>query len=122
MARIEKNIKRPWIVKSEPKRNREHDKFYDSPEWRRLRKVKLCQDPLCEASKQNNLIVPGKEIDHIRPRRLFPELSLDLDNLMTLSTSMHSKKSALEKDIHTREDWNKAFKDKDTILHILTRK
>lgn len=61
------------------------DAFLSSYEWRRLRMQALrkygarCQ--CCGASPQTGAVM---NVDHIKPRKLFPHLALDLDNLQVL--------------------------------------
>jgi hypothetical protein len=61
------------------------DKFLSSYEWRRLRleAIKLhgsrCQ--CCGASPVTGAVL---NVDHIKPRRLFPKLALDINNLQVL--------------------------------------
>ena len=60
-------------------------KFLESPEWRRLRMDAIekygnrCQ--CCGATPKDDIVI---NVDHIKPRRLFPELSLDITNLQIL--------------------------------------
>jgi 5-methylcytosine-specific restriction endonuclease McrA len=61
------------------------DDFLQSYEWRRVRMEALkkygrtCQ--CCGASPATGAVM---NVDHIKPRRLFPQLALDLDNLQVL--------------------------------------
>lgn len=61
------------------------DDFLRSYEWRKVRMVALkkfgarCQ--CCGASPENGVMI---HVDHIKPRRLFPHLALDVDNLQVL--------------------------------------
>lgn len=61
------------------------DAFLGSYEWRRLRMQALkkygarCQ--CCGASPETGAVM---NVDHIKPRRLFPELALTLENLQVL--------------------------------------
>lgn len=61
------------------------DDFLRSYEWRRLRMEALkkhgsrCQ--CCGATPESGAIM---NVDHIKPRRLFPQLALELDNLQVL--------------------------------------
>jgi len=60
-------------------------KFLSSPEWRRLRmQVIKKYGPVCMccgASPKTGAVI---NVDHIKPRKLFPELSLDINNLQIL--------------------------------------
>lgn len=61
------------------------DAFLSSYEWRRVRMAALkrhgavCQ--CCGASPKTGAVM---NVDHIKPRKLFPELSLDVENLQVL--------------------------------------
>lgn len=61
------------------------DSFLESYEWRRLRMQALklhgaaCQ--CCGATRSDGIKL---HVDHIKPRRLFPQLALDIDNLQVL--------------------------------------
>ncbi len=61
------------------------DDFLKSYKWRQLRMVAIKQyGPKCQccgASTETGAVI---NVDHIKPRRLFPELALDLDNLQIL--------------------------------------
>lgn len=59
--------------------------FLQSYEWRKVRMVALkkygavCQ--CCGATPQTGAVM---NVDHIKPRKLFPQLALDVDNLQVL--------------------------------------
>ena len=61
------------------------DEFLKSYKWRQLRMVAIkqygakCQ--CCGASAATGSVI---NVDHIKPRRLFPDLALDLENLQIL--------------------------------------
>lgn len=71
-------------------RSRQTDPFYLSPEWRAARARVLRRDPVCLecASAQ------ASHVDHIKPRRLFPELALEVTNLRGLCAACHNTRSA----------------------------
>ena len=69
------------------------DSFLDSFEWRAIRKMALnlhcacCQ--CCGKSAADGIVL---NVDHIKPRKFFPELALELDNLQVLcSICNHGK-------------------------------
>jgi 5-methylcytosine-specific restriction endonuclease McrA len=72
-------------IKKDPTNNVASDAFLFSYEWRRLRMEALkkhgarCQ--CCGASPQTGAVM---NVDHIKPRRLYPGLALSLDNLQVL--------------------------------------
>lgn len=69
---------KPWLVVSS-------DGFLSSYEWRRVRMVALkkygarCQ--CCGATPGTGAVM---NVDHIKPRKLFPALAFDVDNLQVL--------------------------------------
>lgn len=61
------------------------DKFLESYEWRRVRMVALKKyGPRCQCCGATPATGAVMNVDHIKPRRLFPELALDVDNLQLL--------------------------------------
>lgn len=122
MPSLPKSKKRPWIPERQKKRNQEHNKKYDTPAWRRLRKQVRKEEPICRLSKDlEDKIVASEMVDHIKPERFFPELFYERSNLMALSNSMHAKKNALESKIHSREQWNREVGSYDNLLIILSK-
>jgi len=79
-------------------------KFYNTSEWRSVRYIALknsngiCQ--CCGSSPKNG----GKplHVDHIKPRSIYPELSLSTDNLQVLCEDCNLGKSNTHQD-----DWRK---------------
>lgn len=69
-------------------------KFYDSPDWHRVRYVALRRSngccELCGASKATGTVI---QVDHIKPRSKFPELELDANNLQVLCKPCNMGKS-----------------------------
>jgi 5-methylcytosine-specific restriction endonuclease McrA len=80
-----------------------HDSFYDSPAWRKLRAHKLKLNPLCEYCEKKDKHVWGKIADHLLPRLLWPELSLDLNNLRSCCDKCHQKKRWVERTYKVKE-------------------
>jgi 5-methylcytosine-specific restriction endonuclease McrA len=82
----------PVVVKGESRRKRRQadrakgDEFLASYEWRRLRmeviKDRGARCECCGSTPQKDGIVIN--VDHIKPRRLFPELALEKTNLQVL--------------------------------------
>lgn len=72
--------------------------FYRSMRWRKLREWFLAQpeNALCVECKKLGSLVPAQFVDHIKPRKEFPELAWDGDNLQGLCLSCHSRKTKLE--------------------------
>ncbi len=106
MPTMPKPIKRPWHSNSnESNTPTKKDNFYSNQPWRKLRFRKLIDSPLCEISNKKGIIKEATMVDHIRPRRLFPELELDYNNLQSLSHNEHQVKRAKEKNIKTRHEF-----------------
>lgn len=68
--------------------------FYESDAWRdvRYRALKACgrRCLVCGRGPQNGAVL---HVDHIKPRSLFPELELDIDNLQVLCEDCNLGKS-----------------------------
>jgi 5-methylcytosine-specific restriction endonuclease McrA len=82
-------------------------KFYDSPEWRKLRETVLERDNFeCQECKRNGYVsIDTNEfsesakrkkialvVDHIKELESYPELALDPNNLETLCVNCHNRK------------------------------
>ncbi len=68
------------------------DPFYASKAWRGIRKVVLIRDHyLCAICHKH---MPRMAVDHIKPRKQFPELALDLSNLRTLCPVCHARQGS----------------------------
>lgn len=70
-------------------KNRSGDPFYCSKAWLRLRDWKRMDQPLCEECLNHGIVKAMQHVDHIKPRRDYPELELDADNLRSLCESCH---------------------------------
>lgn len=68
------------------------DTFYQRTAWRRLRAAKIIENPVCEVCK----IELAREVHHVKPRKEFPELSLDWDNLQSICSACHKSLTAME--------------------------
>lgn len=79
-------------------RDQEAKSFYNSVAWRKLRRLKLVTDPLCEQCRAKEIYVPATIVHHVKPRREQPDLALDLDNLESLCDSCHSRTHAAHAD------------------------
>jgi 5-methylcytosine-specific restriction protein A len=58
-------------------------KFYNSPEWKKLRNLKLSMNPLCEHCEKEGKLTPATVCDHIVPIRE-GGAKLDINNLQSL--------------------------------------
>jgi 5-methylcytosine-specific restriction protein A len=78
-------------------RDREAHTFYGSPEWRRLRKLKLRQTPYCEECYRQGRMTAARMCDHILPAREYPSRRLDVTNLQSLCLPCHRAKTNRER-------------------------
>lgn len=96
----------PTVQRKKPQQyTKEPDKFYHSSVWRSLRHMHLSVNPVCFYSKLKGIIAAANTVDHYRPRRVFPELSTDPENLRSSTKEMHDKKRQWESTIATREQF-----------------
>jgi hypothetical protein len=93
------------------------DAFLSSYEWRRTRMQVLKRDgarcACCGASPADGLTM---HVDHIKPRRIFPQLALDLTNLQVLCEVCNHGKGNWD-----MTDWRGSFEsiiDPDLSQHI----
>lgn len=98
MPTLKKTCRRPWQPEHTPQSGRHHanTEFYQSTAWRKLRAVKLQQQPLCEECLKSGRPTPAQMVDHIRPINK-GGASLDLANLQSLCNSCHNRKSGQER-------------------------
>lgn len=97
MPTISKKCKRPWMPERKSQEGRIHSntKFYQSMPWRRLRAIKIAEQPLCEECLKKGILIPAKVIDHIVPINKGGN-PLDINNLQSLCSSCHNQKSGKE--------------------------
>lgn len=91
--------------------------FYNSSEWRSLRRQALERDHYeCVWCREQGRVTRNSlEVDHIKELEFYPEYALDLDNLRTLCKECHNKrhgrfqfrgsKKMIEKNFRTDEFW-----------------
>lgn len=97
MPKLPPPPKRPWLPERKAQEGRKlQDGFYHTPAWRRLRNAFIKAYPLCAACEERGILKEGKVVDHTKPRRLYPALELDWNNLQTLCDSCHNSKSGKE--------------------------
>jgi 5-methylcytosine-specific restriction protein A len=68
--------------------------FLDSQRWRKLRRLKLSIDPLCQDCKGDGRLTEAKQVHHIESRFERPDLAYDIENLMSLCESCHGRRTA----------------------------
>lgn len=76
-------------------RDKTSQKFYQSVEWKAVKKRHLQLEPLCRECKRNGKLTKATMVDHIVPIKQ-GGLPLDDSNLQSLCWSCHSKKSVQE--------------------------
>lgn len=84
------------VTQQEIDRHTHDNKVYGNTAWRRLRRIKLNADPLCEQCLGENIVVPATQVDHIIPVSQQPELKLCYENLQSLCETHHSQKTREE--------------------------
>lgn len=66
--------------------------FYNSPEWKKLRKIKFIDaNGLCEQCLKEGKVILGKEVHHKIPIDVDWSKRLDYDNLILLCSDCHNK-------------------------------
>ena len=68
-----------------------------SARWRRLRRLKLARNPLCEECTKHGVVEPATQVDHIVPIVERRDLAFDMENLHSLCSTCHGKKSGEER-------------------------
>ena len=83
------------------KRSKNKVKRKKDERWERLSKRWLSRHPNCAACRREGRIVPAGIVDHILPKRHFPELKYDETNLQSLCQtrpySCHQRKTGYER-------------------------
>jgi 5-methylcytosine-specific restriction protein A len=72
-------------------RDRAAKAFYNSGAWVGCRRVKLARDPLCEACKARGELVAATQVHHTVAVADSVDGRLDVDNLVSLCASCHSR-------------------------------
>src|SRR5450830_1215094 len=84
------------VSQQEIDRHKHDNEVYGNTAWRRLRRIKLCNNPLCELCLSKDIVVQASQADHIIPVAKQPELRLSLSNLQSLCEVCHTKKTREE--------------------------
>jgi 5-methylcytosine-specific restriction endonuclease McrA len=96
MPRLNKPLRPRYNQSTIATRELNADPFYQTQQWRRLSKRVAIEEPLCRLCLEDGNTVAGQCTDHIVPRRLRPDLSLERTNLQRLCNRCHAIKSAKE--------------------------
>lgn len=95
---MKKEPKLFWLNSETPVKGPFHyatmNSFYTSPPWRRLRGLKLAEDPFCERCLERGITVPAVDVHHIQEIALRPELALEYTNLESLCKTCHGSETA----------------------------
>ncbi|MFS9217521.1 HNH endonuclease [Streptococcus mitis] len=88
-------------MKIEVSTREQRNQFYNSSEWRTIRRQVLKRDhyECVWCRDEGKVTTTNLEVDHIKELEFYPEFALDLDNLRTLCKSCHNKR-------HNRFDKN----------------
>ena len=94
---LQKKTKKEINQRNEHTPNRElRHKYYNTPEWKKLRDTYIKEHPLCEDCLNEGKVVPAEDIHHIRSPFQNGEcnkaLLLDYNNLMALCKQCHNKR------------------------------
>lgn len=93
------------------------DDFLQTYEWRRVRMMALKKyGPVCQCCGATPATGAVMNVDHIKPRKLFPQLALDVDNLQVLCHECNHGKGNWD-----MTDWRPAGVDQldaDSLAHI----
>jgi len=72
-----------------------------TPQWRKVRKVKLSMQPLCEDPhgdhRRFGVTVSAEQVHHIQPAGDRPDLAFVMSNLMSVCVRCHAKLSGQER-------------------------
>lgn len=83
------------------KRDKDAQRFYNSKAWNETRTIALIRDYyLCQECLKNKIIKAYNVVHHIVPLKESTELSLDIDNLISLCHECHNR---VENEGNTRE-------------------
>jgi 5-methylcytosine-specific restriction enzyme A len=74
------------------KRNNVAKKFYNSAAWRKCRELVLLRDNyFCQECLREGQVISADMVHHIKSFEDYPELALDIDNLVSLCYPCHNK-------------------------------
>ena len=89
---------RPKFLREKKREPTSNQAFLNSPAWRKARKARITEYPLCEVHLSKDQYIDctfGGHTDHIVPTEQGGHLFAH-ENLMTLCASCHNRKSGLE--------------------------
>lgn len=86
-------------------RTLESQSFYESPAWRKLRRLKLGQMPICEICYAEGRMKKATIVDHIIEIK-DGGAALDFANLQSICHACHNKKTAQERSKRNNDGGN----------------
>ena len=96
------------------------DHFYSGRPWRRVRLLKLIEEPRCEVCLKLNQISHAVIGDHRLSKRFWPSLALELSNLISMCELCHNVKRSIESSITTREQYQNIFGQKgEGVINVV---
>ena len=75
----------------------EAHKMYDSAQWKRLRRIKLSENPLCAGCLTEGKVTPASDIDHLFPWRQLGKEAFYVNRFQSLCHEHHSMKTQQER-------------------------
>lgn len=90
-----KQLKRNYPQKNDKREERQE--IYRSPEWKKLRKLFIQHNPLCQECLKEDIITPAIDVHHIDSFMNYEGLerlsvAYDINNLQALCKQCHQKK------------------------------
>lgn len=67
--------------------------FYNSPGWKKVRLLRITNNPLCQHCEKRGFVNRATVVDHVKPVDLFPDLALEYDNTQSLCDFCHDLKT-----------------------------
>jgi 5-methylcytosine-specific restriction endonuclease McrA len=103
MPNLPKKVNRSWETKKAPQTGRAFiNPWYHTTRWRKLRALKLSENPLCVHCEAEGIITLAQMVDHDKPvssgqtEAEREQLMWDWYNLKPLCNPCHNRKSAKE--------------------------
>lgn len=103
MAKIPKQKKNFWQepAKTVTTKKSNHQEFYNSSVWKKVRAKQIAKQPMCEICLYSNIEVPADQVDHIISIS-WGGSKLNMENLQSLCYKCHGAKSRIEQDCYKK--------------------
>lgn len=79
-----------------PPRNPQAHRFYASAVWKRFRKQRRAEDPLCVDCTEGGRVKPWADLHHVESLKERPDLALDPANIVGLCKECHGRRHRAE--------------------------